>query len=182
VIDIDRYNLAPDLDSYGSLQTNPRSDNNSISGYKIFLPAQYRPLLTVTSLQRNQAGVASADSWETLTAQTGNGGDYIVNLSEATISFVQNAPRMGKRAMRISGTYGSSTVPAEVEQLATLIVAQRILMSSFSVAHNGNWDSVSVADISLSKGGGSSYRSIDTINRDIENMWNVVGTFYTILV
>ena len=101
---------------------------------------------------------------------------------EAEIKFTRNFPRLGRRAFEYSVTFGYATVPREVEALATMLSARRVLMSSFGNAQNGNWDSVAVADISLSKGGLAGIKSLDSIERDIANQWEVVGLLYSEIV
>jgi len=185
VLPLSRYSTTLDLDAAGAgTYTNPRSDSgfHQAHGFKVKLPGQYRPLISLEEVSRNTAGPTSADSWESLTENTGSGGDYFIDLNEAEISILNKTPRYGRRAIRVDITYGYATVPPEVEALATMLAAKRVLMSSFSNAQDGNWDSVSVADISLTKGGAAGLSAVKTMDIDINSQWEVVGRLYSDLV
>ena len=86
------------------------------------------------------------------------------------------------RAVRFNGNYGYETVPNEIQALATMLVSERILLSGFSSSLNGNYDSVSVADISLTKNGSGASISLKQIQEDIQRQWDVVGRMYTMLI
>lgn len=194
VIDLDRYNVTVNLDGLGNsfFFTDPRQDfgvfshsasqNNVFHGMRIKLPADLRPIIALTSVERNIAGPTDADSYETLTENTGTGGDYVLNLNEAEIDIMKNFPRIGNRAIRINGTHGYATVPLEVEALATMLTARRVLSSSQNNSVNDNFDNLTIADLSISKGGASSSKTIESIDNDLANQWEVVGQLYSQLV
>ena len=94
-----------------------------------------RPIVSITTLQRNTASASSTDSWETLTENTGSAGDYVLTpegKSAGYVDFVNKKPRYGKRAVRITYKHGYSTVPKNVERLGVLLATKDIVLSKIS--------------------------------------------------
>lgn len=182
VMHLDRFNTSVAPDAAGNyVSINPRNDA-LFQVERVHLEPRFVPILTgsASTIERNTSGVTGSDSWETLTEQSGSGGDYLWNAEEATLDFVNNGPRLGKRSLRLSFSHGYATVPNEVQKLATMLAAREVLNSSYWSAQNGNFDSVSVADISLTKANNAP--TIKQIDIAIERQWEVVGRLYSQVV
>ena len=137
------------------------------------------PILTITTLEVNDAGPSDTDSWRTLTENTGSGGDFLVNLDIGLITFVNNKPSQGQRKVRVSYTYGFSTVPADVERLCILLAIKSIITSSTTSSQFEGTDGFSIPDLSISKGisGGISY--LEDLRAEIKDLWAIIGDMVT---
>lgn len=129
------------------------------------------PIISITTLQRNTASSDSTDSWSTLTEQTGTGGDYTFEANTAIVSFQQNWPRYGQRAMRVTYVYGYSSVPKSIERLTTLLAAKEILLSQMNNSLFTSSDSFSLEGISMTKSNVMS-QYIKTLNEEIYMLWD----------
>lgn len=156
-----------------SILTGNRNDyQNSFFNDKLKLGI--RPILTITSLETNSASLNGTDNWTTLTEQTGSGGDFIIGLTEGEITFLNNVPALGKRKVRISGTYGYSTVPGVVERLTILLAIKSILTSKSSGSQFDSTDGVSLEGISITKGIGGSVSYLSDIRKEIMDLWKSI--------
>lgn len=135
------------------------------------------PIVSITSLYKNQAYDASTDSWTQLTEQTGSGGDFITYKKEGLIKFVNNPPRFGKRSIKITYIYGRTSVPKIVEKLTILLAIRDILLSKISGAQFSSTKSISVDGLSISGGMNSNAVYLKTINNEIDKCWDKVGSF-----
>ena len=183
IYDINQYTSwqSPErLEFYGGV--NGRNDYFNIS-VRDRIQLRNRPIISITTLQRNTAGENAADSWETLTEQTGSGGDYVLtepNKSAGFIDFIKNKPRNGKRAMRITYTYGYSTTPANVRRLTTLIAVKSIVMSKISRSFFDSPHSISLRGIMIDRS--PSQRSyMDMINNEIDRLWKSIGEEFKVV-
>ena len=136
---------------------------------------KYTPVLTITALSKNNNGKNETDSWESLTQQTGSGGDFIVDLDTGIVTFVGNAPALGIRKVKVSYTYGFSSVPKTVERLAILLSIKSILTSKVNSSQFDSTDSISLEGISISKGTGGSVTYMDALNKEIKELWLIIG-------
>ena len=142
-----------------------------------------RPIISITTLQRNTAGETSTDSWETLTEQTGSGGDYVLtesNKSAGFVDFIKNKPRNGKRAMRITYNYGYSTTPANVRRLTTLMAVKSIVMSKISRSFFDSPHAISLRGIMIDRTA-SQKSYMDMINNEIDRLWKGVGEEFRVV-
>jgi hypothetical protein len=112
-----------------------------------------RPILSISSLAKNNANNTSADSWSALNLQAGSGGDFILDKQNGMIIFLKDPPIFGTlRALKWSGTYGYSTIPVTVNQLATKMVAKRVLLAKAMKSQMSGQDDISLESISITKG------------------------------
>lgn len=162
------------LEFYGGM--SGRNDYFNIS-VRDRIQLRNRPIISITTLQRNTAGENATDSWETLTEQTGTGGDYVLTeqlKSAGMIDFVKNKPRNGKRAMRITYKYGYDTTPANVRRLTTLLAVKSIVMSKISRSFFDSPHSISLRGIMIDRS--QSQKSyMDMINNEIDRLWKSIG-------
>ena len=133
------------------------------------------PILSITTLQRNNAGPSATDDWETLTQQTGSSGDFLVDLDTGLITFVDQVPAFGQRKLRVTYNYGYSTVPKVVERLCILLSIKDVLMSKGQSSQFDSIDNISLEGISISKGVGNTITYFKWLNEEIERLWKDVG-------
>jgi len=176
--DFDQYTSwksAETLRSYSTdFQVGTRNDSMSTwANDKIKL--KNSPILSITSLSRNTAGRSATDSWESLTEQTGSGGDFITNKDIGVITFVNNYPALGMRKVKTSYTYGSSTVPKTVERLCILLSVRDVLMSKGQGSQFDSIDNISLEGISISKGVSGSVSYFTWLIEEINRLWEIVG-------
>jgi len=143
------------------------------------------PILTITSLYRNKAGSnTQSDDWELLTENTGSGGDFFLDKLTGAITFTQNKPTFGlNRGIKWSGTYGHSTVPKDVQKLATKLVARRVLQMKAKSSQFSSIDSISLESISISKNISQTVMFIQSLESEIEVLFDrIIGAFASDLV
>ncbi len=142
----------------------------------------YKPILTISSASRNTGSHHGADSWESLTEQTGSGGDFIIDKQAGEMVFLKTFPIPKKRSLKITGTYGFSSVPLHVQRLCTLLVVKRVIMSRMSNSQYSSTDSITVEGISISKGVTQSQSYMDGLKAEIDELWKRVGDFNSTVV
>jgi len=144
------------------------------------LELKQKPVVSVSKVERNLNSVTSSASWETLTE--GVGGDYLVDTTNARITFIQNPPRYGKQSVRVNYVYGYSSVPSTVERLATLLVAREVVRSAANRSANQEGGSVQVGPIRVTDPSSFSIDFVRSINDEIGRAWMSVGVFKTQLI
>ena len=133
------------------------------------------PLLTITSLYKNAAGDYQTDNWDELDEQTGTGGDFIIYKDIGVIQFVNKSPNYGRRQVKISYTYGYSSVPKTVERLCILLSIRDVLISKRNSDSSKSQNSLSVDGFSRGPMGGTATTYQNWLNSEIERLWLVVG-------
>jgi len=158
------------------LNTSSRTDYWNTT-YNDRLRLNNYPLISITSLYKNENGQSATDSWTELTEQEGSGGDFIVNYDTGTITFVSNPPGIGVRKIKVTYTWGRSTVPKTVERLCILLSVRDVLMSKGHASQFDSVDSISLEGISISKGISGSIAYYEWLIKEIERLWSIVGNF-----
>lgn len=140
--------------------------------YYLFL--KNTPLSSVTTVEYNSAARGEAPSWATLTLNT----HYLVDDSKAVIMLVFGtgttfAPRAGFNRFRVTYDSGYSTIPKNIQMLATKLVAERVLSSLITknVNERNDGGSISVGDISIvepASYGVNSYKQLKTDIKELE--------------
>lgn len=171
------YKSAEQLRGYSSdILVGTRQDSwNTFFNDKIVF--ENKPVISITSLSKNNAGPGDTDNWESLTEQTGTGGDYTIYKDIGVLKFIKNAPPIGARKIKTTYIYGYSTVPKIVEKLAILISVKSILQSTSNSSMFDSPDSISLEGISISKGTGGSVSYITNLTNEINQLWKNVGEF-----
>jgi len=171
------YKSAEQLRSYSTdILIGSRNDSwNTYFNDKIVM--NQRPILSITTMQKNIAGPGDTDNWETLTEQTGTGGDFTIYKDIGVLKFIKNAPPIGARKLRATYAYGYSSVPKIVEKLAILISVKSILQSTSNSSMFDSPDNISLEGISISKGTGGSVTYMNNMNNEINQLWKDVGEF-----
>ena len=137
-----------------------RSDS-ALSGNLDSIKLKHNPIITMTSLSRNTAGVTSTDAFDSLTEQTGTGGDFILNYRTGVITFINNKPYFGrKRSFKVTYSWGLDRTAEDNEsarktsltnELAILLTVRQILTMKGSASQFSSIDSISLESISISK-------------------------------
>jgi hypothetical protein len=142
-----------------------------------------RPIISVTTFEVDKAGLGSSSSpdWEARTEGRTNSEDFVILEDEGILHFHNDIPSVGIQNVRITYNYGYSTVPKDVERLATLLVVKEILKARLADNLYSSQDSISVGPINISKAGTQSTSSVRELDRDIEEAWKAVGKFKTVL-
>jgi len=181
IYDWNEYTSWKSPEQLGYVSVNDRHDYlNAVFNDRFRL--NHYPIISITSLEKNEAGANSTDSWTALTEQTGSGGDFVVDKDTGIIDFINRKPRFGKRSIRVSYTYGYSSTPKSVERLTILLAVKDILLSKISSSQFDNIENISFEGISITKGTTSATSYIDSINKEIEQLWEIVGTFINTVV
>jgi len=149
--------------------------------YSDTLKLNKEPIVSITTLERNTAGLNSVDNWDELTEQDGSGGDFILYKKEGLVKFVQNIPRYGKRSVKVTYIYGRETVPKSVERLTILLTVRDIILSKVTGSQFSNQKTISVDGLTVQGGitSGTSYLNI--VNNEIDRLWSKVGSFKSVI-
>ena len=155
IYDFNQYNASFSPESLEFLGNQGRVDYWNVINTRDRLFLRNRPIISITTLQRNTAGETGTDSFETLTEQTGSGGDYqLISDGKAAgyIDFIQNRPRHGKRSVRITYKHGYDTTPKNVEELTILLAVKQILRSKMSRSFFDTPHRISLKGIMVDRG------------------------------
>jgi hypothetical protein len=152
--------------------------------YNDTIKLNHSPIVSITTLSRNSAGENAADTWTALTEQTGSSGDFIKYSDEGLVKFMTNIPRFGKRSIRITYIYGHTTVPMVVNRLTILLAIKGIMGSKYADSEFGSQKTISVDGLTVQasgfSGGGGSYMNM--LNKEIQECWDRVGNFKSVVV
>ena len=133
------------------------------------------PIISITTLEKNSAAPNSADSWTTLTEQTGSGGDYVVDLSTGWVDFLNNQPKYGKRTARATYIYGTSSVPGHVERLTILLAVSDIVRRSASNSQFNSAEDISIGELSTTNRAGAVSTYLRNLKEELKEAWEEVG-------
>ena len=182
----DRYNvdISPDfLDTVISTSTLRRDSfftpvNNRVQ-------TNFRPVNSITSLSRNDAGPTQADSFTALTEQTGSGGDFILEDPDAgIIDFLTSYPRIGKRSWKITYVTGYDRDSTDrnvtkilntVERLCILKASQAIISTKSTGSMFDSTRDVRIGTIEIKSGALSSAQYLKSIDPEIIELWKELG-------
>ena len=182
----DRYNLdiSPDfLDTVASTSTLRRDSWGATVNNRV--QTNFRPVNSITSLSRNDAGPTQADSFTALTEQTGSGGDFVLEDADAgIIDFLTSYPRIGKRSWKttyVTGYDRDSTdrnvtkILNTVERLCILISSKAIITTKSTGSMFDSSNDVRIGSIEIKSGAVSSKAYIASIEPEITELWKELG-------
>ncbi len=137
------------------------------------------PIISITSLYKNTASPGSADDWSELTEQEGSSGNFLIYKKEGLIKFIVDKPRYGKRALKVSGTYGYATTPKIVSRLTILLAVRDVILSKMSGSQFNNQKTIAVDGLMIQGGvsAGGRFSYMDLINKEIDRCWARLGSF-----
>lgn len=130
------------------------------------------PIVSITGMWENASSSYMADSWTALTEQTGSGGDYIADYDTGQVTFVDDKPRYGKRAAKVTYVYGYATTPKQVERLTVLLAILDIVLMRSNNSQFNNSENVSMGDLNITNTAGANVTYIRMLNEMIEIAWD----------
>ena len=143
------------------------------------------PLISVTALSKNAAGPSAADSWTTLSENSGSGGDFIImNANIGRIDFVNNYPSFGERSWKATYTWGHDPTSTDRDVMAKVRVAARltILIAARSILSRKSSGSVfdstrdiKIGTIEIRGAGSSTSKHISDMKTEEDELWNALG-------
>ncbi len=158
-----------------------RSDHWLMNFNNLFRLNHY-PVISITNLWKAGAGANQTDSWTALTEQTGSGGDFILDNQTGWIDFVQNIPRYGKRAIKVTYSYGHSTTPKHIERLTVMLAVADIIRVRSSYASFSSAEDISIESLSIRNNSGASASYLRNLQEEINRAWEEVGVMSTDIV
>lgn len=140
-------------------------------------------LITIDKLEYNTNGPGVAPSWTTMTE--GIDKDYIVYPDSAEVEFVKGVnsnlgiyPIYGKQKLRVSYTYGYSSVPLEVQSLTTLLVAKRVIHTLASYQANTKMGEITVGPVRVADPSGFSINYMKFLDDEIKTLSDDIAIRY----
>ena len=140
------------------------------------------PVISVTGLWENNASASSADSWNQLTEQTGSGGDFVVDKDTGWVTFIDDIPRYGARAIKVTYSYGYSSVPKQVERLTILLTAKDLIRSEANSSQYYNTENISMGELNITNSAAAMATYLNYLEREIKDAWAEVGLFISDIV
>lgn len=137
-----------------------------------YITLKNSPVISVTTLKynKNPIGSSSGEDYETKTEDT----DYTVynDRGQVAILFNNFNPSTGRKRIEIVYEAGFATTPVSIQQLATKMVALRVLNSviSSNVNEGNDGGSVSVGSISIVEPSGIGINSYKQLKQDVREL------------
>ncbi len=108
---------------------------------------KFIPINSVTTFEKNNNGEGQTPDWETLTET-----DNQITIDNATgrIKIIDGAeiPEVGARHVRITYTFGRSSAPQDVKELAIMMTGRRMVQAAFIKSRILKLDDTTTGDIS----------------------------------
>ena len=106
------------------------------------------PLVGVTAVRENTAGLGSAAVWQT--RSSGYSGDFLIYPEEGYIEFHKSLPQAGRRNLFIAYTYGEATTPNDIKYACELLSASETVTTIARSADQSGLSAVTIGDASYS--------------------------------
>lgn len=142
---------------------------------QVWLPAQYKPLISVAGVQRNDSYSDFDPVWTDVT----EGTDFLItDIDTGKLKFKTDVRGGISRSLKIGTlTYGYSEVPKIVEKLATNLAAIAVVSAKVGGTARSTNKRLSVGPISITNDSGFSISFVDQMNKDIEKGMNDLSSF-----
>jgi hypothetical protein len=139
-----------------------------------FLILKNKPVIAISSLSYNDAGLGSTPNWVTLTE--GHAFDYLLYKSTGRIKFHSLTYRIpsGSQIIKTTYTYGDlegGTVPKVIQELATLIVKERVLETFMNKLRKKSPVDMNIGELSIK-------HSFASVSGQKKEFWNKVDRIY----
>lgn len=145
------------------------------SFYKIKL--WKKPIISIDSLEINEAEASDTADWKTLTE--GYGEDFLVDTDNGVIIILdEDLGYDDYQNVRVSLTYGYSSVPLLAERLATLLAAKMTIGSKLMGEDFSSQNSIRIAEISISKASGDVIQTVNKMQEEIDMLYKLLGKGY----
>lgn len=119
--------------------------------------------------------------------EEGSGKNYIFYSDEGELVFINGnyatnkvIPTAGPKKFRININHGDTRVPLEIQQLATLIVAKRIIMTQINTQANSEGGPIQVGTISIGDPGMFSVNYLKSLTSEIDRLKSVIRTNFNV--
>ncbi len=108
---------------------------------------RFIPINSVTTFSKNNNGPGQSTDFETLTE---NDNDINIDKQTGRIKIIDSGelPEVGSRQVKITYTFGRSTVPLDIKQLAIMMTGRRMAQSAFIKSRIRELDDTTTGDIS----------------------------------
>lgn len=140
----------------------------------------HTPIISISNFEYNVYGPNLTSSWIPLTE--GDTHDYLLYTDEGEAEFINGAnstykirPLGGKKKFRITYTYGYKVTPLDIQKLATMMVAKRVILSLINSQSNTEGGDIQVGTIRVSDPSNYSINYIKSLNEEIESAFKNVG-------
>jgi len=114
---------------------------------------QNAPVISVESVEYDSDGIGAASTaWSTITEGRLDTNGFVLYKEEGLLNLHSSTGKQvptGLQNVRITYTYGYSTVPLHIKRITTLIVAKRLILSVANKAGSEEGGSISVGTISV---------------------------------
>lgn len=136
------------------------------------------PIISVQKVEYNQGTNTTPDFIE---LTTGFGNDLLLYENEGELEFINTPKSEGKKRLRLSYTYGYASTPLEVQRVATLLAAKRVIMSLQNSQGNSEGGDVQIGTIRVSEPSNYSanyIKNLDAeVNASVDNLLSKYKTF-----
>lgn len=137
----------------------------------LYIFPQYAPVISVSSVQYNnyKLGSTLGSSWVTKSSDV----DYTLYDDIGVIRILDSwNPKAGLKRICLGYTYGYNTTPKEVQKLATMLVAQRVLdtLLSKKINEGDGGGTVEVGPIKIVEPGDYGITRFKQLNAGIEGL------------
>ena len=166
-----------DLITGTSFTTNTTTDEyHDYTDNQNYFVVKNRPLLSVTSLAYNENGLGESPSWVTLTE--GEANDFLVYEDQSRIRIHSNNYSIpyGHKNIKITYTWGMSSVPKTIQKVATLMVVERILDMKVKEFKNKSPMGMTIGEISIMSNYNDIISQKNTYLKDINRIFGNHGT------
>lgn len=142
------------------------------------------PVIGVDLIEYNIYNLGQTPSWISL--EEGFDKNYLVYSSEGEIEFIPglNAtnrvmPKPGLKRLRVTYRSGYASVPMDIQKLATLMTAKRVIMSLINGQANEEGGAIQVGTISVSDPSNYSVNYLKSLNTEIDTLAKGIGRGFT---
>ena len=135
-------------------------------------------VLSITTFEYNDQNAGETPSWTSKTEDT----DFYLQGDYGEVEFITSnfSPIAGKRRFRVTYTHGQTSVPKDVQMLATKIVAKRVIDSVISSQASVAGGAVSVGTISVDDASNFSPTVSKQLKAEIDSLFDkIIGSFKT---
>jgi hypothetical protein len=138
-----------------------------------------KPVISVQSVGYNEYPLGETESWVALVEGKDADSNYVLYKDEGLLylhsNSTGNTPSAGIQNVRITYTYGYSSVPARIKRLSTLLAAKRYIQSVANKTGSEEGGSVSVGTISVSDPNNYVHEHLRGVNREIDTLFKEVA-------
>jgi len=108
---------------------------------------KFIPINSVSTFQKNNNGEGQEPDWETLTEAN---NDIAIDKNTGRIKIIDSGelPEVGARHVRITYTFGRSSVPQDIKELAIMMTGRKMVQAAFIKSRILKLDDTTTGDIS----------------------------------